>query len=294
MVRSYIFIVGVSRTGSKMYRYLINNNSEIAIAPEIKFMIPYDFDIVDLIGKIGDMKNNSNVIKLIDALWDGHIESTFWEQIKINQIKISKKEFLKNVINSDRSNKAIFTTIIDMYTESVNKKRGGAKFPIHISYAPMLLKWFPTSKIIHITRDPRAVIASHSIAHGDYVRKKIPIHFPKFIIRNFLLLHGVYDYISASKVHCKMQHMDNYYLSRFEEFMDQPEFYVRRLCDFLEIDFTEEMLYPKAIDSSYNNFIKKKLDRKAIDRWKKHLSPFNKMWISILTRRSMKRFGYNP
>ena len=87
--------------------------------------------------------------------------------------------------------------------------------------------------------------------------------------------------------------MDNYYISRFEDIVSQPEKSIKDLCNFLRIDFNENMVYPPMVDSSYRKNGKNKgLDKNTLSRWKNYISPKSEAAIKLLLKNEMKEMGY--
>lgn len=94
-------------------------------------------------------------------------------------------------------------------------------------------------------------------------------------------------------MHKKYKDMNNYYLSRFEDIVLQPEIYIKQLCHFLKIDFKKEMLLPSVVDSSYMESQKKMgLDELTLSRWENYISPKNEAIIKLLLKKEMKIMGY--
>ena len=46
-------------------------------------------------------------------------------------------------------------------------------------------------------------------------------------------------------MHLQLECLNNYRLFRYEDLLADPERVLRELCDFIETDFTEEMLEPQ-------------------------------------------------
>ena len=109
-------------------------------------------------------------------------------------------------------------------------------------------------------------------------------------------MHGVTDFIWASKVHKKYKDNKNYFLSKFEDLINNPYDQINRICNFLNISFTEKMLHPPMIDSSYDNKYNRKIsdgfDKKTLERWKNSITPSEKLFIDIITKHAGKRFNY--
>jgi hypothetical protein len=144
---------------------------------------------------------------------------------------------------------------------------------------------FPHAKILVMMRDPRGKFA----AHLELMRKS---DWPFSIfntIRNWLqtaaLLRG--SDLSLKNVH----------VVRFEELLHDPEPVLKRICEFLEIPFHENLLSPtKAGDlwggnsSSLNSF--RKIDPGPAENWKKVLGPLEIAWIELHCGKDMERWGY--
>ena len=87
--------------------------------------------------------------------------------------------------------------------------------------------------------------------------------------------------------------MDNYYISRFEDIISKPEENIRKLCNFLEIEFKDNMMYPSVADSSYGKPVNKKgFDKNTLLRWKKNITPQYEALIKLLLKHEMKELGY--
>ena len=74
-----------------------------------------------------------------------------------------------------------------------------------------------------------------------------------------------------------------------------PEKTIRKLCYFAELDFVDEMLDPKeGQTSSLTGKKAKGFKKERGTRWQKTISNFDKTIITLLTRKSMKNFEYDP
>lgn len=286
----YVFIIGIARTGSKIYKNILNEWSDIHVSNELHFLFPpwimKDFrTYVD--EKIGNLKIDSNIPPLINLMYSGALNGTFWKG-EIHNINREKLE--KRILESDRSYRSIFKILVEESAKAKNKKIAGAKFPVNIVYVPTLVQWFPNAKFVHIIRDPRAIYVSMVLK--DIKNFNVKSKIVKFIIALGRLIYLIWQFKMAAKIHRKYRNWDNYYLSRFEDIVSEPEIYLRRLCKFLEIEFKEEMLYPPVVDSSYYQKKNKGFDKDALIRWKNHISPITERIITLILKKEMKEFGY--
>jgi len=297
----FVFIIGIARTGSKIYKNILNEYSEINVLNEMHFLAPrwvrkdfrYYFKKYS-----GDIKTKTDVLNLIDLMYSGTLNGTFWttEEWDVSGVQNSiigiDKDKLKNEIyNSTMSYREIFKILVEQHTIALNKKRGGAKFPVDISCVPKLVEWFPDSRYLHIIRDPRAMYSSMILM--DKRRRSNQTKMKGCLIGLKRLFYLWRQYKKAIKIHKRYKNMDNYYISRFEDIVSQPEKHIKQLCEFLKIDFKENMLYPSIVDSSYNDSKKKiGFDKKTLSRWKNQISPKSEAMIKLLLKNEMKEMGY--
>jgi hypothetical protein len=175
MGTKFIFIVGVHRSGTTLMRRILNRSDQIAISNENHFLghvIPsagtrYKFR------EFGDLSNDDNVHKLVDYIYSSEFRtSSKYRVISFHWRWITKwidrEDFLQRILDSDRSERALFTIMMQVFADHLDKPIMGEKTPIHFRYVPTLIEWFPEGKIIHMLRDPRAIFVS------DLRRRKAP------------------------------------------------------------------------------------------------------------------------
>jgi hypothetical protein len=114
------------------------------------------------------------------------------------------------------------------------------------------------------------------------------------IYPTMIFLHIIISWIYAVKLHKKYKerYKDNYYLSKFEDLILNPEFHIKKICRFLKINFENEMLMPRKSGSSYNQNKKIGFDEKSVDRWKDFLKPEINSIITFVLKRKLVEFGY--
>ncbi len=117
-----VFIVGVSRSGTSLMRNILNASDTIAIAGENHFLghiiasegARYKFR------KFGSLSHDDNVHKLVDYIYSDEFRkssryrnvSPHWRWIVE---KVNKEDFLRRVLNSDRSEHALFTIMMRVF-----------------------------------------------------------------------------------------------------------------------------------------------------------------------------------
>lgn len=300
-----IFIVGLTRSGSTLWHNIITQNPEILRLGAMLFFNPWRKDFRYFIRKeVGDLSIEKNIGKMINLIFSSEnirgITRTFF-QIDIKDVNDPhlKKILYNKILESDKSLESIFKILIEEVTRFRGYSRCCMKFPVYVNSVPKLIQWYPKCKIIHITRDPRAMALSRTNDMGG--TKKIIEKYPfmSFFIKKFMIFFVVIQYIWTSKLHHKYKkNLRNYYLFRFEDLLSEPKKVLKEICKFAEIDFVPEMLEPqkgneKGQTSSLTGDKQEGFDKKAAYRWETRISTFEKIVISLLTKGSMKRFGYD-
>ena len=123
-------------------------------------------------------------------------------------------------------------------------------------------------------------------------------HFAWFI-RKASVWFTILQYRLAAKQHVRFAHLDNYRLFRYEDLLASPERILRELCEFIGIDFREEMLEPQKGQhehqpSTITGKQQKAFDRAAAVRWRSVISSFDNWLIFKFTRKAMARLDYDP
>jgi hypothetical protein len=149
-------------------------------------------------------------------------------------------------IHSRLANASSYAEILDVILGAIAKREGkqrwGEKSPAHIFRLPEIRSCFPNAQIVHIIRDPRAVVSSAIKAFGD----------GKF--NDWNVYRAARYWVRCARIHSQQQSgntSDLYTLVRYEDFVNQPEETVRSISSFLGIKFVPEMLEAHRVASKY-------------------------------------------
>ncbi len=294
MANGPIFIVGLHRTGSTLLKNMLNNNPEICMLPDelhLWTIYPWEIDIHTFWYK-GTIKNKKHIDDCLNFLFSKQMSGAFWKKYLVEE-GITKEEILEALYNKKGLTCIdIATQIFIIYKNKICKKKlWGAKYPVHIAGLKLLEKWYPNGKIIHLTRDPRAIYISKSNDEASRRRKK-EHHYLATFYNLFLIFLISFEYRISAIQHKKYNGRDNYILIKYEDLVSNPQSTIKEICDFLELPYTENMLYASGKPSSLTGKIKEGTDISRIYKWKYVIKPWEKLLIDILTRRSRKILGY--
>ncbi len=298
-----IFIIGLPRSGSTLWWKVIGSHSDLAFFTEVHFLSVWHKDFRNILkDHVGDLSKRQNIVKLLDIIFSkNHIINPpntiwFWNQIRSLEKHGLKQALFERIASSEKRDiGSLFRILIEEATYCQGVKRAVVKFPVYPVFIGRLLKWWPNCKIIHISRDPRAIAVSKTNDPGGvagliarYRAVQVPI---RFAYRYF----AVFQYIWMSYIHVKFKDEPNYKLFFYEDLVTRPESVIRELCEFCDISFDYNMLMPSAGQASSITGEKAEgFDAARAKEWQKVLSKQEACVIGSLTKSSMRRFGYKP
>ncbi len=307
-MRDPIFIIGVGRTGSKIYMNILNQHPDVNISPEMHFWTPVHRDFLDVLEEeIGDLEKEENLEKLMEYMFTDKFRGRIWMGMagkNTDEIGISQREFFqidreklkKRIAQSDKSPRSLLKIFLEEHAASNNKKIPGAKFPVHFSKLPYLLDWFPDCKILYLVRDPRAIAISNKRKkrNRNTAKKKMGIFGKSNFLIDFMLINfSIHSFRSSYKAYKEFEARENVILMRYESTVMNPEKTLKKLSTFLDIASFDQSSVPPVVQSSYGlSSNEKGFDKTRMNNWKKEISPLEKFWIDLWTRKSARNFGY--
>jgi hypothetical protein len=298
----YVFVVGCFRSGTTLLARILDASEDVSfIRCETRFLggllRP---GVRQRIKKYGDLSSDATLRKLVREMygdWKGrNLDCCEW--LKRN---VPEEVFLEHILESDRSERSIFKTVLGFHGAASRKEQVivGEKTPSHVYHLNTLLDWFPDAKIIHILRDPRAVLVSQLNRRRGYVVPQFTEPPLKYLNWVFILLetaHVLVAWLLSAALHFKYLrvHSHNYYFVKYEDLIANPERVIRGTCGHLGIEFNSDMLNQDVRGSSFNvNYVGKKgFDLEAVDRWKLIIKPWMRWLVELSTRRYLKKFKY--
>ncbi|MFC2023135.1 sulfotransferase [Chloroflexota bacterium] len=293
---SHVFVVGSGRSGTTLMVRILNASEELAICGETRFLTkgPYRPGFRRTFSRIGDIATEPGARRVVDYIYHGIQEWSHWDWIRLH---VDQEQFLHSFLESDRTDRALFDLVMAFYAGG--KPVRGEKTPAHIYYVPTLLEWFPHAKVIHILRDPRAI----------FVSKKLRIAGKEWDALHYRLVRGtdltlnlylgyavVNSWLGCVRRHHQYQkaYPQRYYLLRFEDLIADPRASLTRLCDFLDVSFSEVMLRQRVVNSSFGSpdSWAEGFDASANERWRSHMSRAVHRWFVARCKRRLLEFGY--
>lgn len=265
-----VFIVGCQRSGSTLLGSMLGSHPEAVCIPEAQF-------IVDLMPSLEASQgiDPAEIVKRIKSHW----RFRAWE--------FDLGEDLPGPGEAPETFRGAIEWLVRRYAQTYG--RGEAKIwvdhePFHVCHLWRLLQHFPDAKVAHIVRDGRAVAAS--IMALDWGPNEI-----HSAARYWKAMVGL-GYAASSFLG-----RDQLYHLRYEDLLLNPEHTMRRLADFVGVEFHPDMIATTGLHlprfSEYQHkLIGKPLNRNRIDRWQQTLSRRQIEIFEHLTNDLLQQLGY--
>lgn len=205
------FVVGVTRSGTTLLRLMLDSHPELTIPPETHFL-------PTIIKRAGRENPKPK-----------YIHRTFVEQRRWNDFNLDSRELSKRLRRLEPLDAtSALRCFYDLYAEGQGKTRWGDKTPGYQVRMRRIAKTLPEARFVHVIRDGRDVVLSQW-SKSD--RPTPTEDAAKRWQQRVRLARNL-----ASK-------MPEVYMElRYEDLIDDPERELRRICDFISLDFRDEML----------------------------------------------------
>ena len=266
-----IFILGVPRSGTTLLRMMIDSHPEIMCGPEAPWIT-------------NQVEGGAPSIQQLTLFLANHK----WGPVK-GFTGVDEDLVYESMAS-------IIDRFMSAAAQSHGKSRWAEKTPRNIIAVPFLYRLFPNAKFIHIFRDGRDVALSTK--DGNW--KTIPYRTNKIKNTYGNALKRWVDWIEQFQNDA--QALSITYLSiRYEDLVSSPQEEMRRVLEFLEVEWSDQILNPYKVEhdiiSTKGEGIKSFYERQSIDkqslyRWKKELNWFQRRLTRNLAEETLLKLGY--
>lgn len=224
---------------------------------------------------------------------ENHYKQLVYDTHKRINERTGKKLAVNVVINNIQQNPRIseaivYDEIMKSFLQISGDERWGDRSAVNWSGIPSFIDMFPDGKVIHIYRDPRAVLASY---------KYFTYHEEPMYMDAVFASSAMFNFIENKAI---LQNK-NIYLLKYEDLVSKPVETIKDICQFLDISYTSKMLNAasfieptgKTFDSN-SSFKKnrKTIDRSSIDVWRDKLSNLDIYITEMVLKEKLLRYGY--
>lgn len=281
-----IFIVGIPRSGTTLIASILSNHSQLDCGPETQFFRQLPSNTKDILNE-----NNwpKSATELVCSLTNGSSDVVVHKDFEF-----SKKEIYTYLANKVPSINAMLESLTQFHASKYDKNRWIEKSPSHLLHIDKIIKFYPSSPILLITRDPRDVALSITEAN-----KKYSMYFAwagDSFLEN-LVLWQTRERIS----HVSLSNLKNVISITYESLLSSPELTIKSICKNIGENFESAMLADlsnvKGIVTDDQKFglhskIGQPIDSSKASLWKQKLSDEDKQLAEIICGEGLERRGY--
>lgn len=260
-----VFVVGMNGSGTSMLIDCLGNHPLLFAAVRETRTIPRFITTVD---RYGDLAEDKNFAKL----WRSFADTPAFAII--NEGK--PPELPQNWREFPRSLAAVLDAVFRHFAAQQGKIRWAEKTPQHVQHLDALHRLFPRAKFVHIIRDGRDCAASF---HRRWRRSpELTVYRWKHVVKT-----GRNSGRSLG---------NSYMEVRYEELTSNPEQWMRKICEFIDLPFDQRVLLSRRPQSE------KPITSGGIEssnsRWQKYFSEDELRRLERISGKYLKELGYEP
>ena len=222
---SFGFIIGTGRCGTTMLAQMLNSHSKVCVPHELQILFEYSNNGFRLYEVFKDNKNEHfgprDFVDLIEARCPHKFHEYF-----------DYRSFFEKQQYPIHSLKKLANSLYSEIAESKHKNIFIEQTPWYGQRIDILNELFPDAKYIHMLRDARDVAIS--FARTSWWHDDIGQNLERWYTETRQIVESSAKILNPNQI---LQ-------IRYEDFVDQPERGLKRICDFLQVNFEEAMLDP--------------------------------------------------
>lgn len=291
--RKLIFITGASRSGTTLLSFVLRNHPEVFGLKELQYF-----------GQTWDPRESqrrfsrSQSIAAAAAMYACQEQGILAARITPSHRRAAT-ELIDGLGDASANPAVLFAGAVHQLTQMAGKQIPCEQTPRYIFYARALLEIYPAAHIVHMVRDPRAVMASQKMR---WQRRRLAadgVKVPRYQSLRVWVNYHPYTvarlWSQATGAALALAQHPRVTLVKFEDLLQQPETTVRQLCGRLGLSYEASMLDVGQINSSHQSSAggaRRGLRTTAIDTWRQILSRTETAIAERRCAQLMDRLGY--
>ncbi|MBK1720267.1 sulfotransferase family protein [Thiocystis violacea] len=285
-----VFVTGASRSGTTMLARMLGAHSQILTFNELHFF-----------GSLWDPHDDSRKLSARDlaelaAILLARQTNGLWGGSPTDVERAWGRRLVSQLPDRDCTPAALFAATLRRLAEDASRTYACEQTPRNIFYARRLLELYPNARIVHIVRDPRAVLASQK--NRWRLRQLGAHHLPMSeMLRNRVNYHPLTMgklWARATEEALRLDGHPRFTILRFEDLAANAEEGARHLCRFLGLKYESGMLEIPRWGSSNltHDSGHKGVAPEAVGQWREHLSRGEIRLCERINQLLMQRFNY--
>lgn len=293
--RRMIFITGASRSGTTLLSFMLRRHPDVFGLKELQFF-----------GNAWDPReperrfSRQEAIEAVAAMLAHQELGVLVHEVPARHRR-SAQALVADLQEAAADPAQLFAAVVHRLAEGAGKSIPCEQTPRYIFYARALLERYPAARMVHLVRDPRAVMASQKMRWRRRQlaaeSSRVPLYESLRVWVNYHPYTIARLWSRATAAATELREHPRFSLLRFEDLLLQPEHAVRRLCGRLQLDYDPRMLNVGQVNSSHEPTVeggRKGLRVEAIDKWRDVLT---RTEVHIMERACaplMRTYGYEP
>ena len=278
---SPIFIVGLGRSRTTLLSRMLDAHSEIAIFPETWWYV-----VLDRLGCSTEFSDPWQTSLFLNEVWE-NLNSDRDPAARILAREASKEpRYVGPTVR-------VLERLGRAYANERHARIWGEKTPAHALWLPQVRDLFPRARILFMVRDPRDVLVSYD-DRWNKGRRSTDYLISTASLLKYYLLHLLYrEGFPPGQIRCV----------KYESLTAQPSAELKKICDFLGVDFEPSMLnfYQRygnveneMAEGRHHLLLSKPATTDHIGRHKKAFSPSQIALVERLLGEEIHALGYTP
>jgi hypothetical protein len=263
------FIVGNDRSGTTMLRLILDRGPDAAIPPESMYLT----DLVDPPG------NAEAARELMAEVWS-HPKVALWDLP-------GEPPAVPDGLSPQDAYRLIMAAPFEAYARKHGKLRWGDKTPHYVHHVDHLMRLWPEARVVVLVRDGRDVALS---------LKRMPFGPNNAWAAAQWWARGIRAGQAA-----QVRYPENVMTVRYEDLATRPEQELPRICEFLGLRQTPEMLQLETADrskivadqASWFPTLFDGINTKAVNRWVREMSVRDQNVFASLAGQELSALGYD-
>lgn len=223
-----IFILGNPRSGTSLFRLMLNQHSEIVAPPECGFLQWW-------YNKYKDWTAKDNFSKRLDLFLEDIFTSKKIETWELNRNLLRKYILTKNPQNYGDLAECVYLTY-DSHPENIRVIADKNNY--YINHIPELKNIWPDALFIHLIRDGRDVACSYLDVNKLQTNSPYKPQLPKSVEQ--IAKEWTKNNFKISQL--KEDNSEKYLLVRYEDVVLNTQKTLTKVCNFFDLDFELGML----------------------------------------------------
>jgi len=205
------FVVGVTRSGTTLLRLMLDAHPDLAIPPETHFLP----ELAEASRKPG-----ATAGELADVV----IGERHWGDFALDPDELRQRFAMLDGGDPGEAARAFYR----LYAEREDKNRWGDKTPQYLKSMLLIQEILPEAHFVHLIRDGRDAALSRAsrVLKDPPPQDEVAGRWKRRVLR----------------ARADAERLDHYMEARYEDLVADPEPTLRRVCEFIELEYDPQML----------------------------------------------------